>query len=335
MPEQVVGAVVRQEFGASEVARSAETASTAVAAQAKAAVEARYILALRKPRDWEEVRLRLEKECKRPGFAESAWYQIQNRGEGFSIRFAEAALRSMTNAYPETTIVYEGPDQRIVQVTVMDLEANVTYSQQVIISKTVERRNAKGREVVAERVNTHGDTIYIVQATDEEMLGKQNSLISKALRTLALRLLPGDIQDGCEAIIQQTRADKTAKDPDAARRKVVDAFASLGVTPTDLAAYLGHQIGQATTKELIDLSWLCQAIKDGETTWAAVMEARAEAGGSAPTGSREAQQQVLAEKLAAAKAAKGGDAAEKPRTETNSTEAGPGTQGFGFGRPAK
>lgn len=139
------GAVARQDFSGHEVAQIVETASSAVAAQAKAAVEARYILAMRRPREREDVRTRLKKECKRPGFADAAWYRkpIGNGVEGFSIRFAEAALRCMTNAYPETMIVYEDDRKRIIQVTVTDLESNITYSSQLVLSKTVERSKLK------------------------------------------------------------------------------------------------------------------------------------------------------------------------------------------------
>mgnify|MGYP000328966252 CR=1 FL=1 len=52
--------VARNEFG-NELATQ-DTASTAVAAQAKALVEARYIMAIRRPRDMDIVRERLERE---------------------------------------------------------------------------------------------------------------------------------------------------------------------------------------------------------------------------------------------------------------------------------
>jgi len=44
---------------------TAETASTAVAVQARAAVEARYKMALMRPRSWDDVRVRLLAACHR------------------------------------------------------------------------------------------------------------------------------------------------------------------------------------------------------------------------------------------------------------------------------
>ena len=274
------GQVLRGGFGATELQTQAETAAVAVAAQAKAAIEARYILALRQKRDWMEVRSRLIKESQRPGFAQSGIYQKpigrdQSKWPtGPSIRFAEAALRCMTNVFPETMVVYESDDKRIIQVSVTDLEANLTYASQVVIQKTVERRNPNSAEVISERKNSYGDTVYVVRATEDDLLNKQNALISKALRTMALRLLPGDIMDECMEIMLETRQADIKADPDAAKKKLVDAFDAIGISPTDLAAWLKHSLDRIQPAELNDLRSIYSAIRDGEATWDAVMDAR-------------------------------------------------------------
>ena len=304
------GEISRQEFGAQSLAIQAETASMAVAAQAKAAVEARYILALKKPREWEDVRVRLEKECKRPGFAEVARYRkpIGKGIEGPSIRFAEAALRCMTNVYPETSVIYESDDKRIVQVSVTDLESNLTYSSQVVIAKTVERRQEKdGQRTIGQRTNSNGQTVYIIEATEDDLLNKQNALVSKALRTNALRLLPGDILDACMDLVQGTLRDKAAKDPDAEKRKLIDAFAGIGVGPTDLTAYLGHSLERIQPAEIVELRSVYTAIRDGDARWEEVMEVRGAAAGS--TGSRELQEETARKKIELLKKEKAAPAA--------------------------
>lgn len=285
--------IQREEFGANQIEVIKETAATAVAAQAKAAVEARYILALRKPREWEEVRVRMEKECRRPGFAQVARYAKPVGNQkivGPSIRFAEAALRCMTNVYPETTIIYESAEQRIVQVSVTDLESNLTYSSQVVLSKTVERSKPTG-VVVGERLNSRGEKVYIVQATEDELLNKQNALISKALRTSALRLLPGDILDRCMDLVIETLSGEVKNDPDAEKRKIVDAFSGIGVSPSDITAYLGHTLDRIQPAELVDLRQVFTAIREGEATWESIMD-------TAQKGSTEEAQRVAAEKIA-------------------------------------
>lgn len=271
------GQLARQDFGGSSIQSIAETATGAAAAQAQAAVQARYIMALRKPRDVDQVRLVLLKECSRPGFAAVARYHkpIGQGVEGPSIRFAEAAIRAMTNVYPETMAIYDDRSKRIVRVSVTDLESNVTYSKDVTVTKTVERKNLKpGQECIRERTNSYGAKVFIVEATDDEILNAENALTSKALRGLALRLLPGDILEECMAKVVATMANGAAKDPDAARKLLADSFAGIGVSPADLKAYLGHDLATLAPAELVQLRSLFCAIRDGEGTWAEAMEAR-------------------------------------------------------------
>jgi hypothetical protein len=58
--------VTRQEFGATQLERRAETSAVAVAAQAEAMIKARWVMALQRPRDWDTVRLKLLAEARRP-----------------------------------------------------------------------------------------------------------------------------------------------------------------------------------------------------------------------------------------------------------------------------
>lgn len=296
--------VVRNEF-TNELALP-DTASTAVAAQAKALVEARYIMAMRRPRDMDVVRERMLKECTRPSFAAVARYtkpigkDKSKWPTGPSIRFAEAAVRNMTNITVETMTVYDDREKRIVRVTVTDLETNVPYSQDITIAKTIERRQKKdGDTVISTRTNSYGDTLYILEATDDDIINKQQALISKAIRTLGLRLIPGDIVDECMDQVLVTQANADAEDPDAAKRKLFDAFSHLGVRAEQLKEYLGHDAATLAPKELTELRALYAAIRDGEATWRDVMDERA-AKTEAKTASLEAVRAATAAKKAAA-----------------------------------
>lgn len=265
---------------------SVETASSAVASREKATVEARYIMALKRPRDMDEVRVRLLRECERPGFAEVAKYEKPVGGQkivGFSVRFAEAAIRLMTNVAVGVLVVFDDERRRVLRVSVTDLEANVPYEQDITIEKTVERRSSKDREVVARRSNTSGGEVFIVLATEDEFANKQNAAISKVLRNHGLRLIPGDILDECARKIDETAHNRAARDPESEKKKVVDAFAAIGVAPKQIAAYLEHPLEQVVPAELESLRRIFQAIRDGETTWSAVMEEKfGEAGGGQP-----------------------------------------------------
>lgn len=271
--------VTRNEFSNEVVV--ADTASTAVAAQAKALVEARYIMALRRPRDMDVVREKMLKECCRPSFAAVARYVKpigQDRAKwpaGPSIRFAEAAVRNMGNVTVETMTVYDDREKRIVRVMVTDLEANVPYSQDITIAKTIERRKTKeGDTVISTRTNSYGDKVYILEATDDDIINKQQALISKAIRTQGLRLIPGDIIDECMDQVLVTQSNADAEDPDAAKRKLFDAFGALGVRAEQIKEYIGHDAASLSPKELADLRALYAAIRDGEATWRDVMETK-------------------------------------------------------------
>lgn len=288
-------AMVTQGFGEQSVTPYAETAAQAVAAREKAAVEARYIIAVQRPRNTEQFRVKLLEECKRPGFAEVARYskpQGQSRVEGPSIRFVEAALRYFRNVDVSTTTVFDNADVRIIRVVVTDMEGNLGYASEVQVQKTVERKNGKGREVLGERVNSYGDKVYIVVATDDEILVKQAALISKSIRTLGLRLLPGDVVEEAQKLVVQTVSKGVVDDPKAALHRLIDAFAELKVMPEDLTAYAGKPLDRLQPKDITELRSIFAAIRDGETTWDEVMAEKD------PAGSAEAAQDVAARKLA-------------------------------------
>lgn len=280
--EQQNALAVRTEFGGTNTTLAVqETSSAAVAAQAKAMVEARYVMAMQRPRNWDQVRQDLLRECRRPSFAnnKSAFYRkpIGNGVEGLGIRFVEVALRCMTNVLIETTMIFEDATKEIHRVSVTDLESNVTYPLDVRVSKTVERsKPLDDGTFISARRNSYNKMVYTVPANDDDLLNKRAAQISKAIRTLGLRIIPGDYQDEAEAIIKQVRMDDAAKDPDAKRKFITDEFARIGVKAADLSEYLGHGLDSCSPAELVNLTALWSAINDGEATWATVMENKAE-----------------------------------------------------------
>ncbi len=253
-----------------------ESAAMVLAAQAQAQIQARVLLARENPRDLDVVREKLLKECRRPGFAESARYRkpIGKGVEGMSIRFAEAAIRYMGNISVDVTTVSEDDEKRKIRVVVLDLESNVSFQQEATIEKTVERNSHKPDDVVLRsRTGSRGQQVYVLAATEDDLLNKQNALVSKAMRTAGLRLVPGDIIDECEQECLATLRDRDAQDPDAAKRRIFDSFSTIGVGVADLKKYLGHDGATLNPKELQDLRALFSAIRDGETSWKAVMDA--------------------------------------------------------------
>ncbi len=316
-----------------------------VEAVIRSEVQARTALALARPRSMDAVRDSLLRECARPGFAEDAeWTQERwdsRKGKmveitGPSIRLAEAAKRAMTNMVSQVFVVREDDDYRVGRVSVADLETNEADSADIIVHKVMERRRPPKNkdEIRSTRIGSTGETIYICDAPEGEVLMQFNSQASRALRNLILRFVPGDVVDEARAACATTRANTDAQDPDAARKKLADAFSfKLQVRPADLEKYLGHPLAQTTPAELDQLRALYRALADGQATWAEVMASHeAEGAESDPPDPAAAARQKAKEAAAARKASKEAPTGEPvgDAAEATAGEASPEGPGLGL-----
>jgi len=248
-----------------------DPAAVAAAETAKARIQSAYLMALNRPRSEDQARVRILEACKRPLFAERVEYAKPVGGRsitGPSVRFAELAIREWGNVLAESQVIYEDTEIRRVRVTVIDLETNATFSKELSVRKTVERKKADDREVVGQRLNKYNELVFIVLATEDELHNKEAAMISKALRNEGLRIIPSDIVDEALETAKATLRNRDSQDPKAAKKRVMDAFATIGIKPNDLAAYLGHSIDTITPSELEALRGVYAAIKEGDATWA-------------------------------------------------------------------
>jgi hypothetical protein len=269
------GSVTMRQDLAEEITIGHEKSIAASAAAAKAEIEARVLTAKRWPRDVDVFREGILKDCRRPGFAEIALFRKPVAGKeivDFSIRFVESALQHYTNTHSYSDIEYEDAEQAKLRVTVLDVQRNSGVSHVAILDKVVERKQVKaGRKIRGMRENSYGDMVYLVEATPDEFRNLRNAETSKLLRDLGKRLLPRDILDECRELIDRTLADENAKDPDSAKKKVLDKFAGLGVSAAMLKEYLGRPVETLTAKDLAELATLHNGLKGGDFTWAEVM----------------------------------------------------------------
>lgn len=288
-----------------------EVAIAQVAETSRRMVEAKFLMAERHPRVEDDARAKILRDCKRPGFAKRARYHkpVGTGIEGLSIRFAEAAVRHWTNVLVMTPVLYEDEDRRITRVEVIDLETNITYSYDMTIEKTVERRTLKdGQPCIGERINSSGKLVYLVRATEDEMLGKTLNIASKVIRNGVLRMLPVDLKEEAEAAILDTIRSRAEKDPDAMKKEVLDDFARLDITPSDLRG-LGFDLDHLSANDLNELSEIITELEDGRATWKDVCAARTQE----PEESRSQKAKGAASKAAAAAKGKGdGDQQEMP-----------------------
>jgi hypothetical protein len=261
--------IAKQESG---ISTTTDPAAIAAAETAKARIQSAYMVALNNPRSQEGARTKIIEACKRPSFAAKAEYSKPVGGKkiiGPSIRFAETALREWGNVLTDIQVVHEDENVRRTKIMVIDLETNTAYSKEIQVTKTVERKekNLYGRIPISSRLNTNNERTCIVRATDDEMHNKEASLISKAVRTEGLRIIPADIVEDALDEARLTLRNRDAKDPKAAQRKVFDSFSAIGVKPSDIEEYLGHSCDQIVPAELQDLRGMYSAIAEGDATW--------------------------------------------------------------------
>ena len=247
-----------------------DPAAVAAAESVKARIQAQYLVALSHPRSYDQSRFRVMEACRRPAFADKVEYKKpvgKTTITGPSIRFAELALREWGNIDYANTVIYDDEMNRRINIVITDLETNTTFSSSIQITKTVERKDNKGRDVISERINSYGEKIYIVKATEDEVLTKQAAMISKALRNEGLRLIPQEIIEEAIDIARLTQQKDVSSNMDEARKKISDAFGGLGIQPKHLEEYLGHPMAMCVPAEITDLRAIFNAIKNGEAKW--------------------------------------------------------------------
>lgn len=359
--------IVRHGFGELERQQQSETSLAAVVAREQAMVQARFIMAERNPRRWDDIRVRLLQHCDRPGFALIARYKkpagkkqvngqwVDSFAEGFSARFAEVARQEVGNLETFARVTYETEEVRVLSAGVLDYQRNNSDVRDITISKRVEKRGSQdrktkewgppeGREVVGQRTNSRGEVTYLVKATDDEVKQRQNSEISKATRDETMRLIPRDILDDCLERVMATLNDPKKIDPGTMRKRVIDAFAGLSIMPSDLITYLGCELEKASPAQVAELRGLFTAINDGDITFGEALEQKY---GEQPKDNPRTPEQVAEEKLAAMKARQATEATkpadppadDAPKDETpadtNAATTDPAPKrsqsGFGFG----
>lgn len=280
------GAIQRHEFNAIETRQDNELAKTGAAEAQRAIVESAYTIAIRRPRNMMTVRDRLLKECDRPRFADAAEYKLpfkkwnkdakkyeEEIKRGLSIRFAESALSALGNIMIRSTILLDDDNKIVGEVVAIDLETNVMHTEPFVSYKRTEKKEpGKYDEIVDRRLNSLGEETYIVKSKEGDIEKNMRRALQKAKRNAILEILPADIKEEaaekCQAVVKKGIKD----DPTAYMKKLADGFSGIGIGPESIEEYLGHPIAAITPDEILELKDVFGAIRDGESTWAEIME---------------------------------------------------------------
>lgn len=239
------------------VTGSTELAPTSGAAEKQFEIQSAIVIARRFPRSEDAAYAKLMASCQRQAFAEAASYSFPRGGSevsGPSVDLAREAARIWGNIRYGLEIVRDDDDSRQIRGWAWDLETNVKTTAEDEFRKLVQRK-AKG-----------GGTQWI-KPDERDLRELTNRRGAILVRNCLLQLLPKDLVE--EALLRaKARMEEGAKaDPDAARRRLIEAFGSLGVSAEQLEQYLGHPLAQSAPKEIAALRQIYASIRDGNSTW--------------------------------------------------------------------
>lgn len=214
--------------------------------RAIAEAQGQLILAKKFPRNLTAAHAELMEACAVPAFAATAFYSVPNRGSGPSIRFAEEVARVYGNFQYGHRELGRSEGRSEVEVFAWDMEKNNYSKRQITVMHITDTK--QGPKVLRDQADIDN---------------KIANVASKQIRGRILALLPkwlvADAIEKCKATIAGT-SDK----PISVRvRDMTQAFAKYGVTEKHLAEYLGHSLDTTTLDELVDLTGVFNALREG------------------------------------------------------------------------
>lgn len=213
--------------------------------------QAKMLLAQRFPRDEAAAFSRAMAACQRPSLAAAAFYSYPRGGEtisGPTIRLAEELARCWGRIEYGIRELSRRDGESEMQAYAIDLENLVWSTKNFAVRHVRDTRSGK-KDLIDER------DIYELTA----------NMGGRRLRSVILAILPPDLK---EAAIDQCRktiaGDSDVPLADRIKRMVV-AFAKIGVSNELLVKRLGHKLDASTPDELADLHGIFTSIKDNVT----------------------------------------------------------------------
>ena len=218
-----------------------------------AEVQAAVVMARRFPRDEKAAIDRIKNACCRQGLAESAVYQYARAGtdiSGPSIRLAEAIAQNWGNLQYGVREIDQRNGESTCEAFAWDVETNTRV---VKVFKVAHIRHTK-----------RGDTTLTDPRDIYELVANQGA---RRVRACILGVVPGDVAEDavrqCEVTLKAT-ADTSPE----GLKKVLKAFANMGVTKKQIEARIQRNFDAITPAQILALRKIAVSIKDGMSTTA-------------------------------------------------------------------
>ncbi|MEX3764439.1 hypothetical protein [Paraburkholderia phenoliruptrix] len=230
----------------------------AVAIESERAIaEARGQMQLAKmfPRDLNAAYAELMDACKLPALAEVAFYNVPQGGSkvsGPSIRLAEEVARVYGNfefGHRELSRVEATPDafgRSEIEVYAWDKEKNNRSIRQITVLHVLDTKDGPRR-----------------LRDQKDIDNKIANVASKQARGRILALMPKWFVEAAVQQCKRTLAGNNELPLSERIRRMTQAFAPYGVTAEHLEHHLGHPLDQTLSDELVDLTGIFNALKEG------------------------------------------------------------------------
>lgn len=214
--------------------------------RAIAEAQGQLTLAKRFPRDLTNSHSELMAACKSKAFAEVAFYSVPNRGSGPSIRLAEEIARVYGNfQYGHRELGREEGKSEI-EVFAWDMEKNNRSIRQITVMHVTDTK--QGPKVLKDQADIDN---------------KIANVASKQVRGRILALMPKWLVQDAVVECRKTLAGNNSEALETRIRRMVQAFGGLGVTVKVIENYLGKPTSELTGDELVDLTGMYNAVKEG------------------------------------------------------------------------
>lgn len=243
--------------------------AVAVAAAAMQEVRSGMEMARAYPRNEDECRSKVIRQCQRKSLAAVAEYDFKHgrRIRGPSIQLLEQVARCWGNLYYGHRVLIDTDTDRTIDCYAYDLETGTRSSQQVNFKKMHLRKDDDGK------------SRWVPVYDERELRWLTNAHASVAIRNCLERVMPQDLVEDAAEECRQTKLKDAKKDPDAFLKGVIDGFAKLAppVSAQELTNYLGHPIVDLknNSEALVKMRGLWQALKEFETTWSQAVTQKA------------------------------------------------------------
>jgi hypothetical protein len=223
----------------------------------RAIAEARGQMQLAKmfPRDLNAAYAEMMGACKLTALAKVAFYSVPQGGSkvtGPSIRLAEEVARIYGNfefGHRELSRVDATPDsfgKSEIEVYAWDKEKNNRSIRQITVLHVLDTKDGPRK-----------------LRDQKDIDNKIANVASKQARGRILALMPKWLVEAAQEECRKTLAGDNSEPLAVRVRKMTQAFAPFGVTTTHLEAYLGCKLDDVLADQLVDLTGVFNALREG------------------------------------------------------------------------